>query len=167
LAEVDALHPGLIPRFGGHAMAAGLTIQSESFEEFRAALESVIDRKITPEMLDPTIMTDGEISPDDCTMGTALELDALGIWGNEFPEPLFSGSFIVMESATMTGGHWRMKLKMDGSNPLVGIRFLRGEEKNVPTLPPSPGERISGSYTLKVNRWKGKDTLQVILQDVL
>lgn len=167
LAEVDASHPGLILRFGGHAMAAGLTIKRESFEDFRMALTGVVNRKITPEMLDSTILTDGEMTPDDCTLDTARELDAHGVWGNAFPEPLFSGSFIVVKSAVMSGGHWRLHLTMDGSStPVVGVRFLRGEDKENQVPPPSPGERISGSYTLKVNRWQGKETLQIVLQDI-
>lgn len=167
LAEVDASHPGLILRFGGHAMAAGLTIKQESFEDFKVALTGIVDRKITPEMLDSTILTDGEMTPDDCALDTARELDALGIWGNAFPEPLFSGSFIVVKSAVMSGGHWRLHLTMDGSStPVVGVRFLRGEDKENQVPPPSPGERISGSYTLKVNRWQGRETLQIVLQDV-
>lgn len=174
LAEVDALQPGLILRFGGHAMAAGLTIQPKDFERFKAALEQVVDRKITPEMLDASILTDGEIPADECTLNTALDLDRLGVWGNAFPEPLFSGAFVVLESSAMSGGHWRMKLRMDGESggkpgeePIVGVRFFRGEEKDDPPLPPAPGGRISGSYTLKVNRWRGKETLQVIFQDIL
>jgi single-stranded-DNA-specific exonuclease len=170
LAEVNALQPGLILRFGGHAMAAGLTIRPKDFEPFKAVLEQVVHQKITPEMMDAAIFTDGELSPKDCTINTALELDTLGIWGNEFPEPLFFGTFLIVESGVMSGGHWRMRVRMDGEpdgEPLVGVRFLRGEEKDHPPSPPGVGERISGTYTLKVNRWRGKETLQVIFQDAL
>lgn len=172
LAEVDALHPGLILRFGGHAMAAGLTIKQSSFEDFRVALIEVVNPKITPEMLDNTILTDGEMIPEECTLNTALELDAAGIWGNAFPEPLFHGSFLVVKSGTMSGGHWRLNLTMNKSQggrtaeQMVGVRFLRGDDKENPPQPPSPGETISGTYTLKVNRWQGKETLQIVFQDI-
>ncbi|HXD84688.1 MAG TPA: single-stranded-DNA-specific exonuclease RecJ, partial [Rudaea sp.] len=95
LAEVDAHHPGLISRFGGHAMAAGLSLNRADLEKFGEAFDAVARAHLQPEMLDAILLTDGELAPTDFSLDLARQLREAGPWGQAFPEPVFDGEFDV------------------------------------------------------------------------
>ncbi|MEE8092927.1 MAG: single-stranded-DNA-specific exonuclease RecJ [Gammaproteobacteria bacterium] len=111
LADVDALNPGLITRFGGHAMAAGLSLDPEGLVEFQAAMERLGDERLGPEQLAQRILTDGELQVADITAEVATLLRDAGPWGQGFPEPLFEGRFELLRQRVVGDRHLKMTVK--------------------------------------------------------
>ena len=97
LAAVDAVNPGLVERFGGHAMAAGLSLPAANFERFRTALEAQVATMLTPEQLRSELLSDGELTAAELGRPLAEQLRLAGPWGQGFPEPLFEGVFTVLQ----------------------------------------------------------------------
>lgn len=96
LELLDTRHPGLMGKFGGHAMAAGLTLPKANIEAFGRAFEAVIGELVTPRS-DQVLLTDGELLPDELTLELAELIRASGPWGQAFPEPLFDGEFVLVQ----------------------------------------------------------------------
>ncbi|MDA8153163.1 MAG: single-stranded-DNA-specific exonuclease RecJ [Acidithiobacillus sp.] len=157
LAEVDMVAPGVIRAFGGHAMAAGLSVERENFAVFHAALNEVARRRVKAEHLEDTITTDGEIPDREISMDLAREIERAGPWGNGFPEPLFHGNFEVVESSRIGSDKstLRLKLRVDGRT-VTAIRFRHGEERD-----PVPGTTETLVYQLAVNRYNGSESVQL------
>ena len=158
LAEIDARHPGLIARFGGHAMAAGLSLDRADLEKFAAAFDAVARQHLQPEMFDAIVFTDGELAPLDFSLGLARQLRAAGPWGQGFPEPAFDGEFAVDAWRVVGEKHLKLKLRHPHlAEPLDAIAFgaYSGE-------PPPP--RIRAVYALDVNEWIGRQSLQLLVR---
>jgi len=175
LAWVDAQHPGLIGHFGGHAMAAGLSLESDRTDDFRVAVQWYPGwRSLRRSLADgQTVETDGPLPISLMNLHTAMAIRASGPWGSGFPEPVFEGHFRVLESTTMKGGHWRLRLAhcLDvaphdidpQARPLTAVRFLR-DARDADRDPPAENSVVFIRYTLQVNRWRDEDTLQVLIQ---
>jgi single-stranded-DNA-specific exonuclease len=126
LADVDALNPGLITRFGGHAMAAGLSLDPEGLVEFQAAMERLGDERLGPEQLAQRILTDGELQVADITAEVATLLRDAGPWGQGFPEPLFEGRFELLRQRVVGDRHLKMTVKPTvAESRLEAIAFNR------------------------------------------
>jgi hypothetical protein len=97
LAAVAAAHPGLLGKFGGHAMAAGLTLPAAHYEAFVAAFRSTVAAMVTPDLLRAELLSDGALEPDEFDRRHADALRDGGPWGQAFPEPLFDGEFEVAD----------------------------------------------------------------------
>lgn len=115
LAELDARHPGLITRFGGHAMAAGLTLSSETFERFAAAMTEIATQRIAADTLAKTILSDGDLPPEHLSVEVAKLLRDSLPWGQGFPEPCFDDRFELVETRTLKDAHLKLKLKAAAS----------------------------------------------------
>lgn len=148
-------HPGLIERFGGHAMAAGLTLAGERLPAFRQAFAEEIERRVTPEMLADVVLTDGELSAAEFNLETALALQDGGPWGAGFPEPVFDGEFDVLDQRVVGGRHLKMRLRAAGGPVLDAIAFNHDR----PVAP-----RVTAVYRLDINRYRGVDTLQLVVE---
>lgn len=158
LAEVDARHPGLITRFGGHAMAAGLSLNCANLETFGAAFDAVARKHLAPEMLDAVIATDGELGASDFTLDLAQQLRYAGPWGQGFAEPAFDGEFALDSWRVVGERHLKLKLRQsDGGELLDGIAF--GAYAGEP--PPS---HLLAVYSLDVNEWNGRLSLQLLIR---
>jgi single-stranded-DNA-specific exonuclease len=158
LAEIDAARPGLLERFGGHAMAAGLSLQRAGIEPLAAAFDEVARRRLTAEQLEAVLWSDGELEPGDFTLDLAHALRAAGPWGQAFPEPLFDGEFEVDSWRIVGEKHLRMNLRCNGRvAPLEAILFdgWRG------TPPP---RRIRGAFQLEVDEWNGTEKLKLLMR---
>ncbi|MGE5167199.1 MAG: single-stranded-DNA-specific exonuclease RecJ [Deltaproteobacteria bacterium] len=158
LAEVDARHPGLIQRFGGHAMAAGLSLNRSDLEAFGKAFDEVARSRLTVDMLDSVALTDGELDAQDFSLDLAQQLRYAGPWGQGFPEPEFEGKFSVESWKVVGEKHLKLKLRHpDLAEPLDGIAFgaYSGER------PPS---RLRAVFALDVNEWNGRQTLQLLIR---
>jgi single-stranded-DNA-specific exonuclease len=156
LDRVAAQHPELLQKFGGHAMAAGMTIRHEHFEAFSEAFEQVVRERITAHDLQPLIMTDGAIPPQEMTLDTAEAIVQGGPWGQGFVEPLFDDVFEVLSQRIVGERHWKLVLQHpDGSPGLDAIAFNAVEDH--PQLPP----RLHLVYHLDINEWRGQLTLQL------
>jgi single-stranded-DNA-specific exonuclease len=151
-------HPDLIERFGGHAMAAGLSLPEDRFEAFRDAFADEVARWVTPEMLAGTVVTDGELAPDDFSLETAYTLREGGPWGADFPEPEFDGVFEVLDQRIVGERHLKLRLRPDGGERgLDAIAF--NHDRRV-------SSSIRAAYRLDVNRYQGVDGVQLVVSHI-
>lgn len=164
LALVHARHPDLIIGFGGHAMAAGLSLREEAIDAFRSAFDKAI-YDITPnpdELFAPYLLSDGELSSDDMNLDMAVELRDGGPWGQGFSEPIFDGAFKVARSRLLgeEGNHLSMDL-VTGQNgqTMRAIAFFHHEMglSDAPSM-------VKTAYQLQVNEFRGKTSAQMILR---
>jgi len=150
---VSKRHPGLILRFGGHAAAAGLTLEETHLDSFRDAFENVARGLLAPSDLQQQFETDGSLAPADTTLEAALSLTD-GIWGQGFPEPRFFDRFEVLDQRIVGGRHSKLRLRRAG-RVLDAILF-----GTVETLPAT----IDALYRLEVNEFRGTRNVQLTLQ---
>jgi single-stranded-DNA-specific exonuclease len=159
LAEVDAEHPGLISKFGGHAMAAGLTLAEDDFELFAAAIEAVGGRRIQADMLTGRVLTDGELAAEHLTREVAEILRGAGPWGQGFPEPTFDGVFDVMERRVVGSDHLKLKVCVPASGAVLSaIAFNRAD------FDCAPGDMIRLVYRLDVDDYGSRRSIQLIVE---
>lgn len=162
LAWVDARRPGLMQAFGGHAMAAGLTLQQEALPVFREALTEAVEAILDGASLSNDVLTDGEVPGDDLCLELALELEQLSPWGQRFPEPVFEGSFEVIDHRLVGGNHLKMVVRsLDGGEPVDAIAFNRSPECLVTSNP------VRLLYRLEVNRWRGRERCQLVVEQTV
>ena len=150
---VSKRHPSLLKKFGGHAMAAGVTLDETDFALFESAFESVAAEWLTPAQLARSIETDGSLPSLDAQLDTAQAL-ARQVWGQGFPEPQFVDRFAVVSQRIVGEKHTKLKLERDGAH-FEAMLFFRAD-----TLP----SEIEAVYRLDVNEFNGKRSLQLILQ---
>lgn len=157
LDEVAAGSNGLLLKFGGHAMAAGLTLEAQRLEEFRELFNAVLHRQLSEEDLDAVIESDGEIPPQDMNLELAYLVEQGGPWGQGFPEPLFHGVFDVIQQRRLQDRHWKLVLRSPGDDQVFdAIGF------NLVDSCPSPlPERLLIAYQLDANEFRGKVNLQL------
>ncbi|OIQ78213.1 single-stranded-DNA-specific exonuclease RecJ [mine drainage metagenome] len=150
---VSKRHPDLLMRFGGHAMAAGLTIAERDFERFSATFEAVVRGLLTPAELECVIETDGSIAADamDLELADMLELQ---VWGQGFPAPEFDDMFRVVEQRIVGERHLKLQLEKGGR------RFAAILFNCIETLPAT----IRAVYRLQANEYNGSRTLQLVLR---
>ena len=155
LALVDARHPGLIPRFGGHAMAAGLSLARDAFPAFRDAFVQVALEWLSQEMLTDALHSDGELDAADFAIDTAIALRDGGHWGQGYPEPLFDGEFAVLGWRIVGERHLKLELGT-GTKRLNAIQF--GGWEGDP-----PPARVRIAYRLVPDDYRGGDAIQLVV----
>ncbi|WP_249022773.1 MULTISPECIES: single-stranded-DNA-specific exonuclease RecJ [Kluyvera] len=161
LERLDTLHPGLMLKFGGHAMAAGLSLEEERFEEFQRHFGELVTEWLDPALLQGEILSDGELSPQEMTLEMAQMLRDAGPWGQMFPEPLFDGRFRLLQQRLVGERHLKVMVEPVGGGPLLdGIAF------NVDTTAwPDNGVReVTLAYRLDINEFRGNRSLQLIIE---
>ena len=156
LAAIDARHPGLILRFGGHAAAAGLSLVAEQFAAFQAAFDTEVRRLLRPEDLEGCLWSDGELATGDLTLETAELLRAGGPWGQGFPEPLFDGIFTVCEHRIVKEQHLKLWLQPLGTPQRLEAIAFHWAERFSPAI-----RQWRAAYRLDVNEWRGTRRLQL------
>jgi len=162
LARVDAMHPAMITAFGGHALAAGLTLAADQLEPFKQAFVESIEFFLQGKTLNNEILTDGELPPEDINLTFAELLRSLGPWGQHFPEPLFEGRFVVEEKRVVGGAHLKMQVRpVDGRGSIDAIAFG--------CLPEDlPDSNTTGLiYKLDINHFRGRKTCQLMVEQIL
>jgi single-stranded-DNA-specific exonuclease len=165
LEAVATRHPGLIDRFGGHAMAAGLTLQRDALPRFAEAFADEVLRWLTPEQMQGVLESDGELSPAELTVDTARAIEAGGPWGQGFPEPLFDGEFCVVESRLVGERHLKMWLRPDpAAVPVEAIAFGHFDARDAAR--PGPGSRIRLAYRLQSSSWGGATRAELVAEHV-
>ncbi len=161
LDAVATRHPGLIIKFGGHAMAAGLTIKAEDYDTFAKAFDEEARRLLTDELLESCLVTDGSLAPNELVLETAELLRSAGPWGQSFPEPLFEGEFHLKEQRLVGGKHLKMILVPKGSEEWIdGIWF------NIDTQrwPNDAADHVRAVYRLDINEFRGRRTVQLMVE---
>jgi len=164
LDSVAVRHPGLIAKFGGHAMAAGLSLRAENLEPFRVAFAAEIALRADPASLTGVILSDGELAAAELSMETARVLRAAGPWGQAFPEPVFDGLFGVQSTRIVGDRHLKLALRSDSrAEPIDAIAFgyIGGVAEDA-TL--RTGSRVRVAYRIEVNEWNGSAKVQLNCQ---
>lgn len=162
LALVNSRKPGLLKAFGGHAMAAGMSLSHDRLEEFKQQLLAAVHTLLNGDSLKAEVLTDGELMASEIGLVLATELQALGPWGQRFPEPLFEGRFEVMEQRIVGDVHLKLRLRpQQSSQVLEGIAF------NCPVRDLGKGADIRALYRLDINRWRGSEVCQLRVERLL
>jgi single-stranded-DNA-specific exonuclease len=150
---VSKRHPQLMRKFGGHAMAAGVTITNANFAPFAKAFEAVANELLTPEMLEQRIESDGSFNAEDFDFETAEALHN-HVWGQAFPPPLFDDEFTVIDSRIVAFKHTKLRLKRSG-------RFFDAIRFNCTEPPPQP---MRAAYKLSLSEWRGEQRVELIIE---
>ncbi len=159
LDGIATSQPGLLYKFGGHAMAAGVSLRLEHYAEFQRALAERVAMITGVQLGENIIWSDGELSADELTIDAAEAIYQAGPWGQDFPEPVFDGVFEVSRKSVVGGAHLRLVLRLPGAGGLVdGIAF------NQPDNDIQPGSRIRIAYRLEKNEFRGSRVLQLNVQ---
>jgi single-stranded-DNA-specific exonuclease len=158
LALVNAGHPGLIDKFGGHAMAAGLSLPHARLEAFQQAFVAVVEASMDPEALQQLLMSDGELAPAELDFQHAEALRLAGPWGQGFPEPLFDGHFQVARWQVLKEKHLKLSLRVPGrAEPISAIHFS-GWRGN------APANHVHIAYRLVSDDYRGGGAIQLIIE---
>lgn len=158
LDEIATRHPGMLSRFGGHAMAAGLSLAVEHLEAFREAFRAVVADHLPPGALDLVVETDGELEEEHLRLDTAEELTHSVPWGQGFPAPCFEGEFEVLDQRVVGERHLKLTLGLPSVNGVVdGIHFNAEVERW-----PKKARRVKGVYRLEVNEFRGRRQAQLV-----
>ncbi|HWS77152.1 MAG TPA: DHHA1 domain-containing protein, partial [Thermomonas sp.] len=155
LALVDARHPGLIQRFGGHAMAAGLSLGLDALPAFRDAFAQVASEWLSPELLTDTLHSDGELAAGEFGIDTAIALRDGGHWGQGYAEPLFDGEFSVLRWRIVGERHLKLELEADGRR-LDAIHFGGWDGE-------APPSRLRIAYRMVPDDYRGGDAIQLLV----
>lgn len=162
LADIATRHPDLLPRFGGHAMAAGLSLDAERFDEFSDLFATAVSRHAGAESLLPVLWSDGELAPGEFGLETAEALRAGGPWGQGFPEPLFDGVFAVQSARVVGQGHLKLRLR-DPRDGVVHDAIAFNYAELGMALECGPGE-ARFAFRLEVNEYRGQRRPQLLVQ---
>ncbi len=155
LAMVDARHPTLIERFGGHAMAAGLSLPLASLDAFTRAFRECVEQTMLPELLNAQVPSDGELAADEFTRRSADALREGGPWGQGFPEPQFDGEFDVLGWRIVGQKHLKLELAFEGRR-LNAIHFGGWNEVEPPA-------RVRLAFRLEADDYRGGDAIQLVV----
>ncbi|EJG1716666.1 single-stranded-DNA-specific exonuclease RecJ [Vibrio parahaemolyticus] len=164
---IDTQNPGLIIKFGGHAMAAGLTIKEQDFERFSRLFDEVVKKELDEAALKGVILTDGELKPEEFSMLIAEQLRAGGPFGQAFPEPIFDGEFKVLHQKLVGEKHLKLMLeplyKGHPTNVMIdGIAF----NVDLRRWPDASVKTVRLAYKLDVNEFRGNQSLQLMIDHI-
>lgn len=159
LDDIDKQNPKLIDKFGGHAMAAGLTISPDNFKAFADVFDAQIRTHLKPADLSHEILSDGQLSNNEFTLAFAQQLQDLSPWGQQFPEPIFDGEFEIIEQRVVGNKHLKIVVKPQNSNtPVDAIAF-----NQEPLRLTSSHKPFKIAYRLGINRWRDNVSLQLMI----
>lgn len=160
LDTVAAKHPQLISKFGGHAMAAGLSLPKDHYDQFTQAFEQVLSAWVSPEDLHAEILSDGELGHDDLDLATAKVLRSSGPWGQGFPTPVFDGEFAVLEYRIVGEHHLKLVLQPQNSEKsieAIAFNFANYDWNNRAAV-------VHAAFQLDVNSFRGVESPQLVIQ---
>jgi len=156
---IDRENPTLIGKFGGHAMAAGLTINPENFEEFKEAFTGAITDHLEGKKPIIELLTDGKLDASEMTLNNAELLRQASPWGQGFEEPIFYGDFELLEQRIVGEKHLKCTLKLvDNSSIFEGIAFFQEKLET---------KQVRVAYKLNVNSFRGNESLQLMIESML
>jgi len=163
LDAVAAANPGLISKFGGHAMAAGLSLPQENFTAFAAAFAAEVSRQLCAEDLTGRLLSDGQLAAGEFNLALAQALRQAGPWGQHFPEPLFEGRFEIIQQRLVGEKHLKLLLRTEcATQTLDAIAFNIDRE-----LWPNPNvKQVELAYKLDVNEFRGRESVQLLISHI-
>jgi single-stranded-DNA-specific exonuclease len=158
LAAINASHPGLMDKFGGHAMAAGLSLPMANLEPFRHAFERQVQATLDPALLQQQLLSDGELASAELDFAHAEALRLAGPWGQGFAEPLFDGIFEVLEWRVLKERHLKLVLRQSGSAARLNAIQFGGWTGN------APGQLLHVAYRLVSDDYRGGQAIQLMVE---
>ena len=158
LNSIAIRHPGLLLKFGGHAMAAGLSLFEADYERFREAFDKEVRSSLGEAKIEQVVMSDGEIA-EPVTVRLAKEIEGAAPWGQGFSEPEFDGKFEILDQRIVGGRHLKLLLQPEMGDPVEAICFNHGGL--------AENRHIRCAYRLEVNRFKGMEKPQLIVSVIL
>ena len=162
LDTVATRNPGLIERFGGHAMAAGLTIRRGMFDRFRTAFAAEADRVTPAELRRAVVLTDGEIPDSDLDLDLARSIRDAAPWGQGFPEPVFDGIFGLAGERLVGGRHAKLRLRPRGTGRAIDAIAFNRE----PPLATNAKGEVRMAYRFVVNAFRGEERPELIVEEI-
>ena len=155
---IDRQNPNLILKFGGHAMAAGLSIKSENFLSFKRAFDDAIKAHLGNEIPKMELLTDGSLEAFDISLDNAQLLKDAGPWGQGFEEPIFYGEFELVDQKVVGERHLKCRLKLEGDTQVHdAIAFFQT---------PLDSQQVEVAYKLSINIWRGDTSLQLVVEQI-
>jgi single-stranded-DNA-specific exonuclease len=170
LDSIATRHPGLIGKFGGHAMAAGMTLFESDLERFRAAFAAEIAVRADPDALMGIVHSDGELQGVELSVDTARTLRGGGPWGQGFPEPVFDGEFTIIDARIVGSKHLKLQLEPISGSPsgadsrgidAIAFGYIGGPVEDASV---GPGRQLRIAYRLEVNDYRGVESMQLNCQ---
>ena len=162
LDAVAARHPGLISKFGGHAMAAGLSLEEDKLAQFEQAFQQQVEQSLSADDLQAKLVTDGELHNAEMSMHTAELLRDSGPWGQLFPEPCFEGLFLIKQQRIVGEKHLKLVLAPH-SEPTRNIDAICFNV-DIQEWPNDQAQTVRCVYRLDINEYRGQETLQLMVQ---
>ena len=163
LERLNTLNPGLMVKFGGHAMAAGLSLEEEKFPLFQRHFSALMAELVSAEQLQGVILTDGELSDSQLSLPIAEMLREAGPWGQAFPEPLFDGKFTLLQQRIVGSKHLKMMLQPINSHVMIdAIAF----NVDVNIWPYNSIKTVELAYRLDVNEFRGQRNAQLLVEHI-
>jgi single-stranded-DNA-specific exonuclease recJ len=160
LERVYSQHPDLILKFGGHAMAAGLSIPESRFDDFRQIFNQTVSELLVEDQLQGTIWTDGELNANLLNLATAETLRQGGPWGQAFPEPLFDGEFKILQQRLVGEKHLKMMVEPKLGGPLLDAIAFNVDTRYYPDLSVKTARFV---YKLDINEFRGNRDVQLLV----
>ena len=162
LDAVATRAPDVLQKFGGHAMAAGLTIEAQHLNAFSALFETVVQEVAEPETFDNVLWTDGELPAIALNLDTAQLIRHYGPWGQKFPEPLFEGTFRVLDTYVLKQRHLKFRLQTSAGKVIDAIAFNLSDD-----ILSRHFEQIHIAYRLNVNHFRGQSKAQLMIEHIV
>ncbi len=164
LDKIATQYPGLITKFGGHAMAAGLSLELDNLEKFSDIFDLTISEELSHQALEGCVESDGPLAPAEFTLELARLLRESGPWGQGFPEPLFDGFFEVLDQRLVGERHLKLTLRApDSQRPIDAIAF----NVDLTLWPNRRCERVHLAYRLDLNEFRGRSNVQLIVEEMV
>ncbi|WIG77058.1 single-stranded-DNA-specific exonuclease RecJ [Photobacterium damselae] len=158
---IDTQNPGMIAKFGGHAMAAGLTIDTKQLDAFSHAFDQAVRNELGEDELKGVLLTDGELEANEFNLDTAEMLRAGGPWGQQFPEPTFDGTFRLLHQKLVGGKHLKMMVEpLHGGSVIDAIAF----NVDLKRWPDASVQQVELVYRLDINEFRGNRSVQLMIE---
>ncbi len=167
LDHIDVTNPGLIIKFGGHAMAAGLTIKETDFTCFAELFDQAVRAQVSEEALKGVILSDGELLPEEFTMHTAEILRNGGPWGQAFPEPIFDGEFKLLDQRLVGEKHLKLMVEPLHKGHSTNLMFdAIAFNVDLRRWPDASVKKVRLAYRLDINEFRGSQSLQLMIESL-
>nr|WP_285316763.1 single-stranded-DNA-specific exonuclease RecJ [Providencia rettgeri] len=163
LERLNTLQPGLMQKFGGHAMAAGLTLEVDKFDAFKHHFELLMGELIQPEQLAGVIWSDGELSRNEFCLETAELIRESGPWGQSFPEPVFDGEFQLLQQRLVGERHLKLMLEPVNGGPMLDAIMFNIDVRR---WPDNSIKKAKIAFKLDVNEYRGQKNVQLMVEHI-
>lgn len=164
LEYIDLQSPGLIKKFGGHAMAAGLTLREADFERFACLFDEAVKNTVSDDDLKGVLLSDGELLASEINLDVAHLLREAGPWGQGFPEPLFDGKFKLLHQKLVAGKHLKMMVEPSSGGKMLDAIAFNIDLKRWPDL---SVQVVELAYRLDINEYRGNRSVQLMVEYIV